>query len=334
MEATKIDTYDVKETFKQFEGMAKAMLDAWAVVDAEGKVVKSNALFQQVTGMKGKAIIKADSFDECLKLQYEGSPYSIKDLLKTTTPTRLDEVGGSSSAFEELILLLGYYPFMGDTDVPYGAFILIRDVTAEAGLQGKFKEKSKLSITDKLTGLYNRAHFETVMPKLIEMAKEAEDGTNDKNLTVIMFDIDKFKSVNDTYGHQAGDLIIAQVAKIMADNFRKSDIVCRYGGEEFLVILPGCDTEAAAKSAEKVRDAVQKGTYVWEGTEIPNSISAGVAQINLDTEDGEKVIARADLGLYEAKETGRNRVIIHTPEGMTTFTKEEDILVNVMLTRG
>ena len=334
MEATKIDTYDAKDTFKQFEGIAKAMLDAWAVVDANGRVVKSNALFQQVTGMKGKAIIKADSFDSCLKFEMDGEPYSIKDLLKTTTPTRLDEVGGSSEAFEELILLVGYYPFMGDTDQPYGAFILIRDVTAEAGLQGKYKQKSKLSITDKLTGLYNRAHFDTVMPKLIQMAKDAEEGSADSHLTVIMFDIDKFKSVNDTYGHQAGDLIIAKVASIMAENFRKSDIVCRYGGEEFLVILPSCDAETAAKSAEKVRDMIQKGTYVWDGTEIPNSISAGVAQVNLTTEDGEATIARADLGLYEAKETGRNRVIIHRPEGMTTFTKEEDILVNVMETRG
>lgn len=273
MEATKIDTYDVKATFKHFEGMAKAMLDAWAVVDAEGRVVKSNALFQQVTGMKGKAIIKADSFDDCIKLQYEGKPFPIKEMLQNNAaPTRFDEVGGSSSAFEELILLVGYCPFVGDTGEPYGAFLLIRDVTAEAGLQGKMNEKSKLSITDKLTGLYNRAHFESVMPKLIQMAKDSEEGSVDKNLTVIMFDIDKFKSVNDTYGHQAGDLIIAKVAGMMSENFRKSDIVCRYGGEEFLVILPGCDAEAAAKSAEKVRDVIQKGTYEWEGTEIPNSI--------------------------------------------------------------
>lgn len=322
MGAKKLMTYDVKETFKQYEGIAKAMLDAWVVVDENGKVIKSNALFQQVTGMKGKAIIRSASFDACLSLNLQGQSYSILDLLKTNIPTRIDEISGNSIAFESLILVLGYYPFLNDAGNPYGAFILIRDVTAEAGLQGKFTEKSKQSITDKLTGLYNRAHFESVLPRLIQNAQQAEPGAVDSELSFIIFDIDFFKKVNDQYGHQAGDMILSEVATIMRKSFRKIDIVCRYGGEEFLVILPGCNLHSAANLAEELRIRVEKQDYSWSGVDFRITISAGVAQIDPKKETMEATFGRADQGLYEAKKTGRNKVITSSQDGkLETYSK-------------
>lgn len=330
MEATKLSTYDARETFKTYEALAKAMLDAWAVVDESGRVVKANQLFSLLTGMKGKAIIKANSFDECLSLNLNEKPFGIQNILRVGTVSRYDEVSGKSKDHENLVLVIGYYPFLDDQGTTYGGFLLIRDVTAEAGLQGKFTEKSKLSITDKLTGLYNRVHFDAVLPKLIADSKNAPEDSTERNLTVVMFDIDKFKSVNDTYGHQCGDHIIAECGKLMKNSFRKTDIVCRYGGEEFLVLLPGCDLLTGAKIADKIRSKLQNTEISWQNQTIPTTMSGGVSQLDLESgESGEKLVSRADEALYQAKENGRNRIFVDLGNNKSQFTKEADITVDV-----
>ncbi len=331
MEALRLDERNAKDFFEQYYGeFSKSLLDAWAVVDAQGRLVKCNMGLSKVTGLKSKEMLKAETFDHCIRLEVDGKGYSILQLVNMPAPGRLDEVSGSSEAHSYLNLIIGYFPFLGSDQKPFGAFLLFRDVTAETQLQGKYVDKSKQSVTDKLTSLFNRNYFDQAFPKLAEEAGLAPIGSVSAKIAVIMFDIDKFKSINDNYGHQAGDLIISRVASILKGSFRKSDIVCRYGGEEFLAILPGSGLEEAGKVAEKVRKKIELETYLWNDEAIPNSISIGVAAMAIGSESTDQAVARADAALYHAKHSGRNRVMIH--RGGTSIeqvTNIGDIVVNV-----
>ena len=105
---------------------------------------------------------------------------------------------------------------------------------------------------------------------------------------MIMADIDHFKMINDTYGHQAGDHILERVSTIFKENFRKTDVICRYGGEEFLTILPATEADEARVAANKLREAVDKEDFVFKETHIPVTISMGIAQIQLEKETGNR----------------------------------------------
>lgn len=331
MEALKLEGPNAKDFFEEKYGeFSKSLLDAWVVVDEHGKLLKSSMALSRLTGMKSKEMLRTDSFDNCLRLEVDGQNFSISQFLNMPCPGRMDEVVASSEGHSFLNLIVGYFPFLGSDGKPFGAFLLFRDVTAETQLQGKYVDKSKQSITDKLTNLFNRNYFEQAFPKLADEASLAPSGSVNAKIAVIMFDIDKFKSINDNYGHQAGDLIISKVAGILKGSFRKSDIVCRYGGEEFLAILPGSGLEEAGKVAEKVRKKIEQETYIWQDEVIPNSISIGVSAMAVGVESTEQVVARADAALYQAKHKGRNRVMIHRGgASIEQVTNVVDIQINV-----
>jgi len=303
--------------FKVYEQFCKAMLDAYAVVDAAGRVVKTNQLMTQLTGFKTKQILKANSFDDLIKLSIDGQTLTIADVLRNfSSPTRIDEVSGESQANSELNLILGVFPFV-DGGKLVGAFVLIRDVTAESNLQDKYKKKATQSITDTLTGLYNRAYFQEYLPDLVKMLHGMPENSEQRGASTIMLDIDHFKKINDVHGHPAGDYVIKTVAELMLKCFRKTDVICRYGGEEFLAILPATPIVGAAAAAEKLRRTVAEHKFSFEGKTIPVSISSGIAQIDLGNEEAKDTIARADAALYFSKQSGRNRVSLHDGKDVT-----------------
>jgi diguanylate cyclase (GGDEF)-like protein len=299
----------VLEAFKPFEHFAKAMLDAFAVVDAAGRVLKCNPLFAQLVGQKTRQILKAGSFDELITMAVAGQPLTIKDLVATPGPNRIDEVS-CRAADKDLNIIIGVYPFQNGQD-KLGAFVLLRDVTAETNLQGKYKDKATQSITDALTGLFNRAYFVDYLASQLATLETFPVAAPQLTMSVVMLDIDFFKKINDVYGHQAGDYVIKNVAELLRKTFRKTDVVARYGGEEFLAILPGTDAKGAITAAEKLRKSIEGHTFDFEGTVIPVRISSGVAQINVGGETGDQAIARADAALYFSKHNGRNRVSFH-----------------------
>ena len=163
----------------------------------------------------------------------------------------------------------------------------------------RLNEHKLLSVTDKLTGLFNRL-------KLDESLNDEFNRSNrfKRSFGIIIIDIDYFKRVNDTYGHQVGDQVLIQFAKILKENIRKVDILGRWGGEEFMIICPETNFEGTIKLAQSLRKIISK----YDFPNIGNfSASFGVSIYNND-ENIDKVIARADNALYKAKENGRNRV--------------------------
>lgn len=163
----------------------------------------------------------------------------------------------------------------------------------------------ELSVIDQLTGLYNRRYMNNQLQQFMHRAV-----IGNKPLSVMMLDIDHFKHINDTYGHQAGDEVLQEIAERLRQNVRPMDVVCRPGGEEFLVILPDTAGDLACAAAERVRRAVAAGTFsvLGDSRQVSVTISAGVSSLNGVDDTMAELMGRADSALYQAKSAGRNRV--------------------------
>jgi diguanylate cyclase (GGDEF)-like protein len=301
---------DVLQAFRPYEQFCKCMLDAYAVLDKSGRVIKCNQLLSSLVGLATKQILRSNSLDDMLTLTMGGKDLKAASFLAANTPGRFDEVSGKAGEKANLNLIIGTFPLMIDGNL-VGVFALIRDVTAETNLQGKYKDKATQSITDALTGLFNRNYFGEYLKSQLDSVSSMPDDAPQRVISVVMFDIDHFKKINDVYGHQAGDTVLGQTGQILKQCFRRTDVIARYGGEEFLAILPATDLEGAIIAAEKVRVALAGHKFESGDKVVPVTISSGVAQIGVGYESGEQAIARADEALYASKHQGRNRVSLH-----------------------
>ncbi|MEK7441002.1 MAG: sensor domain-containing diguanylate cyclase, partial [Chloroflexota bacterium] len=169
-------------------------------------------------------------------------------------------------------------------------------------LQAQLREQA---IRDPLTGLFNRRYLVETLDREVAQASRASTP-----LSIIMIDLDHFKSINDTYGHKAGDMMLQTLGTLLAAKTRDGDIACRYGGEEFVIVLPGASLNIAQRRAEQVRSTFQELRLTYGGHILSATLSAGVAEFPLNGVDGETVLQDADKALYVAKSLGRNRVVI------------------------
>ncbi|WP_334064618.1 diguanylate cyclase [Alteromonas genovensis] len=156
---------------------------------------------------------------------------------------------------------------------------------------------------DALSGLLNRRAFNAIAQQFFMASRRYK-----APLSVIMLDIDFFKRINDTYGHDTGDLAIKWISNMLTDSMRESDCVARIGGEEFVVLLPNTENRGALQTAEKIRSSVASSIFEIKGNEIPITISLGVSSADEEDHHVEAVIKRADTALYESKSSGRNKV--------------------------
>ncbi len=163
-----------------------------------------------------------------------------------------------------------------------------------------------LSIREALTGLFNRRYLDEALPRELNRARR-----NKEPLSVLMFDIDHFKKFNDAYGHEAGDHVLKKISEVILSNIRESDIACRYGGEEFIIILPGTPIEVAVERAEALRKDVSFSRLEHNGKDIGSlTISVGVAAFPQHGTMYDTLIRTADEAAYRAKECGRNQVVV------------------------
>lgn len=173
-------------------------------------------------------------------------------------------------------------------------------------LRSNFQASMELAITDGLTGLHNRRYMEMHLQALLDQA-----AARDRPLSALVVDIDFFKAVNDTYGHDAGDDVLREVGVRLKASVRGIDLACRLGGEEFVVIMPETDAAVARLVAERIRGKMASAPFAIRrgATAIPVTASIGIASFHAETDDAAALLKRADVALYRAKSEGRNRVV-------------------------
>ncbi|MBU1666228.1 MAG: diguanylate cyclase, partial [Gammaproteobacteria bacterium] len=199
------------------------------------------------------------------------------------------------------------------SDAKGGSIWILLDISAQHAAQNalltRTEELRYLSLHDPLTGLYNRRHMDEVLLHEVQLARRKA-----RSLTAIMLDIDHFKRFNDQFGHEAGDEVLREVGKMLSRQVRETDMACRYGGEEFLLLLPESSLETATERAEALRLKVHELELSYQQQSLGRiTLSLGVAELPEHAETGDALIAAADAALYQAKNAGRDRVVVYHP---------------------
>jgi diguanylate cyclase (GGDEF)-like protein len=178
----------------------------------------------------------------------------------------------------------------------------------DAKLRDVLEELRAQAVTDALTGLYNRRYFWDALSRELIAARRKPT-----IFSVILMDLDWFKNVNDTWGHDAGDMVLKEAADLMRASVRGSDIAARYGGEEFALLLPETAACVAEERAESLRRELEAHEIAYGTSRIRITASFGVGQYDGSTSDAASLMKRIDAALYAAKDAGRNRVVVHEP---------------------
>lgn len=230
---------------------------------------------------------------------WEQRPYLFK--FRNTRPI----TGTEEFMFQNLTIS----PLSGPSGQVEKVCLMVYDVTdiasSKRALERANEQLAKLSMTDRLTGLLNRGTWENLVDAEYERYRRYGQATS-----LVMFDIDHFKRVNDTHGHLAGDEVIKHTATVTKNNLRQSDTAGRYGGEEFGIILPETDAEGARIICERIRESIAQSVVETTVAPIEYTISMGIAQLSDGPENYMQWMQHADKALYAAKEGGRNRVMI------------------------
>ncbi|AFG36839.1 histidine kinase N-terminal 7TM domain-containing protein [Spirochaeta africana] len=259
------------------------------IVDAERRLLEYNQ-----AALRMFPVLTDFQTGDPIQALYETLPQLADTLEKLTQP---DQWGlwqdGHRSFYRVQLTRLHHFRSLT------GYLILFQDVTQQVHVEKALRIRAE---RDGLTNVLNRRSFDEQLPVILHEASWEK-----RDVSLVMFDIDHFKNLNDTHGHQTGDNMLKDTARVVSDCLRQGDIIARYGGEEFAVILPGSPLAAAAEIAERMRAAVERTLDI--------TISLGVAaSTRLETLDSENLIERADLALYAAKHNGRNRVEHWTPQ--------------------
>ena len=203
------------------------------------------------------------------------------------------------------------FPLLSDKGVTEKLCMLVYDVTEQAlskrGMERLNDELKIASRIDGLTGLFNRRYWQERFDEAFKLAKRRE-----KASTAMMLDIDHFKKVNDTYGHQAGDKVIKMLSQLIKKCVRETDLAGRYGGEEFAIILTDSDVENATIVAERIRRLAERLVVEHEGESISFTVSIGLAEFGSLSTTSMMWLEQADQALYHAKENGRNQYCVFT----------------------
>lgn len=209
---------------------------------------------------------------------------------------------------ESLLILLAFISTVVITSLALSALKIERGRAVEQ-LERLLTESREQAVTDPLTGLYNRRYLWEFLRREWVRAKRKDDP-----LAVMMIDLDHFKRINDAHGHEAGDFVLTAVAALLRNRIRSSDIVCRYGGEEFALVLPEATLESVRLRAEDIRKSIKNLELTHHGVPLgPITASLGIALFPDHVNDPESLIHAADAALYEAKGAGRDRAVFSSP---------------------
>jgi diguanylate cyclase (GGDEF)-like protein len=247
-----------------------------------------------IVGRSSKCDVQVDqesvSRNHC-RVSFNGKTYTIRDLGSTNGTYVNDEL------IDEVNLRDGDQIKVGRT--------IMKFITG-GNIEASYHEEIyRLMTVDGLTEVHNKRFFHEMLEREASRSQRYE-----RTFCIVLFDIDHFKKINDTYGHLAGDAVLRQLGVIVRGRVRRDDIVARVGGEEFAILLPEVGASGGVEAARKLRASIEEATFQFEGTVIPVTISLGVAEWKPGVADAQDLMKIADDKLYEAKRTGRNRVCV------------------------
>jgi diguanylate cyclase (GGDEF)-like protein/PAS domain S-box-containing protein len=286
------------------------------VLDEKERIIDANAVAQKWLGKPLGEIIGRDPLEV-----FKEWPQLLQRFFFMEYTREEVEIPGDPPRTIETIMT----PIFNSEQKLEGRVILAYDITdrknlekelkaANESLQAQLNENERLrlqlqeqAIRDPLTGVYNRRYFAEALEN--ETARAFREQTP---FSIIILDVDHFKKINDTYGHKCGDLILRSLAKFLQENTRRSDIVCRFGGEEFVILMPDAASDSAYERAELFRSQFAAMVNEYEGKQVTCSFSAGVASFPMHSNSGETLLNMADLALYQSKAQGRNRSTIYS----------------------
>jgi diguanylate cyclase len=286
------------------------------IIDSTYRVLEWNRWMEIQSGIKKEDIINSIIFNHYPQLSSTSFTRGCKAVLKFSNIVFLSQklhnylfpfktTGSHSNIFEYMQQSCTMAPVREDDGTITGILITIQDVTETVFMERSLR---KMNLMDGLTGIYNRRHMDKRLMEEFIRHKRYE-----RSMSIIMMDIDYFKKINDTYGHQFGDRVLKDVSDIFALKMRGGDILARYGGEEFCSILPETDIRGAQALAERLREKVAETPILYNNKEsVYITVSLGVAALTGRTKTTEDLIRNADTALYQSKQNGRNITSVYS----------------------
>ncbi len=280
--------------------LSKMKYDVHTAKDGEEALQKAEALVPDII-LLDVMMPKLNGFEVCKRVKATPEGMYIPIILLTAKSELMSKIEGLDCGADEYLTK----PYdMSELTARIRSMLRIKQLNDS--LRNANKQLEELSVTDELTRLYNRRYLNRKLEDEFRRAVRYK-----RPLSCLMFDADHFKSVNDTYGHNFGDIVLKDIAKIILDTARLVDICGRFGGEEFLAILPDTTTVDARIVGERIRKKVEDYEFKDEHHSIRKTISVGIASLpNEPIKDEFQLLEWADKALYEAKMTGRNKVIV------------------------
>ena len=311
-----LQTKNLAVTLVQEKERAQVTLDSIAdaviTTDQLGNIMTMNPVAETLIGVFEEAV-KSKKVCEVFKLIDEQNHESVKCTV-TQCLEQLDVISNDldhvlvSSDGRQYSVTDSVAPIFDADGELLGAVLVFRDVTQTRNLT---QELNWQALHDPLTSLENRRSFESKMQLLQKSAKSEQSEQSGHQHHLLYLDLDQFKVVNDTCGHDAGDELLKQVSAVLQNQIRKSDLLARLGGDEFGVLLEGCNEENSYRVANKLRNAVQDFRFGWQNQTFKIGISIGIAKITGSEAKAADVLSAADSACYVAKQQGRNRVHFH-----------------------